>query len=309
VSTELWRGRGGVADDVFQYSLEWAFFTRNQWGLFDTALLELEHAWNQEVPGAPLAVAADRKGLDFARKIRDIDDVAEAVRHYCDRIPYDRIISVASHFSTDIAYAPVTREQMTAALKNRDCAGEKERDIYAGYINELYYAELAEKAAQGKKTLLNYSLGAEPLPFETGSKLRTETVFELAALFDRYRNLNFSLYLSSTRQNQALCTLARELPNVSLSGYWWHSFFPASIRQIMAERLDMLPANRQAGFFSDAYCVDWAYAKAVMVRRQLAEVLAGKVGQGQYTFDGAVAIAGQILFETARELCGMEARG
>ncbi len=28
--TELWRGRDGAADDVLQYSLEWAFFTRTQ---------------------------------------------------------------------------------------------------------------------------------------------------------------------------------------------------------------------------------------------------------------------------------------
>ena len=34
-----------------------------------------------------------------------------------------------------------------------------------------------------------------------------------------------------------------------------------AIRQVMEERLDMLPANKQIGFFSDAYCVEWSYAK------------------------------------------------
>src|SRR5450759_2555509 len=46
--TELWRGRGGVADDLFQYGLEWAFFARTQWGQPDIPIYELERAWNQE---------------------------------------------------------------------------------------------------------------------------------------------------------------------------------------------------------------------------------------------------------------------
>jgi len=303
VSTELWRGQGGLHDEVFQYSLEWAFFTRNQWNTYDTALLELEHAWNQETPGAPLGVTADKEALNFKKKIKDIDDVALAVAHYCEKIPYDKIISTASHLSTDITYASATREQMIEALKNRENATAKERDIYANYINELYYGALSEKAA---KIVLNYSIGAEPLPYESGSKLRTETVFELAGLLDRYKNLNFSFYLSNLHQNQAMCTLARELPNVSLSAYWWHNFFPTSICQLISQRLDMLPANKQVGFFSDAYCVDWAYAKAIIVRKQLAKVFAEKIAQGQYSFDGALAIAGQIVYETPQELLFMK---
>jgi hypothetical protein len=302
ISTELWRGQGGLHDEVFQYSLEWAFFTRNQWNTFDTALLELEHAWNQDVPGAPLGVTADKEALNFKKKIKNIGDVDEAVNHYCEKTPYDKIISTASHLSTDITYAPVTREQMAKALSNRANAGEAERDIYANYINELYYEKLSEKP---RKIVLNYSIGAEPLPYESGSKLRTETVFELAAVLNKYKNLNFSFYLSSLHQNQALCTLARELPNVSLSAYWWHNFFPNSIRQVMSQRLDMLPANKQVGFFSDAYCVEWAYAKAVIVRKQLAQVLAEKIAQGQYSFEGALAIAKQIVYETPQELCYM----
>ena len=306
LGTELWRGHGGIADDVFQYGLEWAFFTRNQWNTYDTALLELEHAWNQETPGAPLEVTTDRSKLDFKRTIKNMDDVKEAIKYYCEKIPYDKITNIASHLSTDITYAPATEGQMGEALKNRNNAGEKERDIYANYINELYYGELTSNKEKSEKILLNYSVGAEPLPYESGSKLRTETVFELAALFDKYKNLNFSLFLSNVHQNQALCTLARELPNVSLSAYWWHNFFPSSMRQIIAQRLDMLPANKQVGFFSDAYCVDWAYAKAEIVRRQLAYVFSEKISQGQYTFDGALEIAERIVYKTPQELCHMK---
>jgi hypothetical protein len=36
----------------FQYALEWAFFTRTQWGEFDTPLYELERCWGR-LPESP----------------------------------------------------------------------------------------------------------------------------------------------------------------------------------------------------------------------------------------------------------------
>jgi hypothetical protein len=74
-------------------------------------------------------------------------------------------------------------------------------------------------------------------------------------------------------------------------------------------RLDMLPANKQIGFLSDAYCVEWTYAKAVIVRKQLAHVLATNVEQGRSTLDEALAIARAILFDSPQTLLGMKPKG
>ena len=302
--TELWRRHDGSADDIFQYCLEWAFFTRSQWGQFDTALLELEHAWNQETPGAPLPVTINRDELNFTRTIETIADVKAAVKHYCDSIPYDSVLCTASHFSTDISYKHVTETEMEFALKNRRSAGETERDIYANYINELFISTIE---AGGRDIVLNFSIGAEPLPFETGSKLKADTLFELAGLFSRHPGVSFVLYLASEHMNQSMCTICRELPNVAVAGYWWHNFFPSAIRKVMEDRLDMLSVSKQLGFFSDAYCADWAYAKSIIVKKQLTNVLEGKINQEQYTVEQAVMIGRQILNETATKLAGMSA--
>lgn len=302
VCTELWRGRKGEADDVFQYSLEWAFFTRTQWGQYDTALMELENAWGQDTPGAPLPVTLKESRVRAGRQISSLDHIRDAIEHYCSRIPYDRILSMASHLSTDIEYGCCSDEEMERALKRREAAGREESRIYANYIFDRFLDEFEKR---GKGAVLQFSLGAEPLPMETGSKLRTETVFELARIFESYPGIKFQILLASAHNNQSLCTLARELPNLSLAGYWWHNFFPSTIRQIMGERLDMLAANRQIGFFSDAYCADWAFAKAVMVRKQLACVFAAKVAQGQYTADQCMDIAQQIFFEAPQLLLNM----
>jgi glucuronate isomerase len=302
-STELWRRRDGSQDCRLQYSLEWAFFTRSQWGVYDIPLFELERAWNQEGPGAPLPVTLGEERQKLERSIRNLEDVHAAIEHYVSHIPYADIISTAQHISTDIHYWQVSDDEMVDALERREWAGPIERDVYAGYILEAFLGELESHA---ESLVYHFSIGAEPLPFETGSKLRQETIFELAVIIERHPRLRFQALLSSEHANQAMCTLARELPNLSLAGYWWHNFFPGVMRKVISERLDMLAVNKQVGFFSDAYCLDWAYAKAALIRRQWAEVLAQKVEQGQYSIEQALEIAHQVFYESAKTLLGMK---
>jgi glucuronate isomerase len=301
--TEIARRGKGEDDQRLQYALEWGFFTRCQWGENDTALYELERCWGRS-PESPSPIGSGaRPGTE--RTIRSLADVHAAVGHYVDSIPYGQVLCTATHISTDINYRVVSDAEMESALAHRQQAGPAERDVYASYVNEAFLCALEK---HGDQIVFQFSFGAEPLPFETGSRLRQDTIGQVAEMMARHPKLRFQCFLASRHANQALCTLARELPNFSLAGYWWHNFFPDVIRQVMAERLDMVPANKQVGFFSDAYCVEWAYAKAVLVRKQLAWVLAGKIEQGQYSTAEALAIARAILHESPRTLLGMAAR-
>ena len=300
--TELWRGRDGSCDQVFQYSLEWAFFARCQWGEYDTALYELERTWTEDQPEPPLPVTLGAR-VPIPQPIRTLRDVHDCLDHYCATTPYDRIVNVAQGFSTDIDYRVVSDREMAEALARRDKAGPIERDIYANYIIEQYLQRLEQRA---ERCLFQFSLGADPLPFETASRINQKTLGQLAEIIARHPKLSFQCHIASLHANQTLCTMCRELPNLSLAGYWWHNFFPLFMRQVIEARLDMLPVNKQIGFLSDAYCADWAYAKAVIVRRQLAQVLAQKILQGQYSVQMALDTAREIFFETPQSLCAMK---
>lgn len=301
-STELWRRRDGSADDVFQYALEWAFFARAQTGMNDIVLYELERTRTQAAPEAPLPVTLGGTRPPAERPIVTVEDVYSAVEHYVDVIPYDRVLSTAQHISTDLTLSPVTEAEMAKALRRRDDPSLADRDVYASFVLEAFLRTLERTE---RPILFQFSIGAEPLPFETGSKLRQQTIFEVAELAARHPRIRFQAFLASEHANQAFCTLVRELPNLSLAGFWWHNLFPGVVRKVMRDRLDMVALNRQVGFFSDAYCVEWSYAKASIIRRQLAQVLAEKVGQGQYTLDEALGIARAILYETPQTLNGM----
>jgi len=299
-----WARRGpGLDDDRLLYALEWGFFTRTQWGEFDTALYELERCWGR-TPESPAPIGSGPRP-PTERTIRSLDDVHAAMAHYVDSIPYGHVLATATHISTDIDFRPVSDAEMAAALMRRGEAGPGERDVYASYINEAFLTALEK---HGHEIVFQFSLGAEPLPFETGSRLSQRTIAQLAEIIGRHPKLRFQAFLSSRHANQSLCIMARELPNLSLAGYWWHNFFPDVIRQVMSERLDMLPVNKQVGFFSDAYVVEWTYGKVLLVRKQMAQVLAQRIEQGQYSREEALAVARAILYEAPQTLLGMTPR-
>jgi hypothetical protein len=301
---EYCRRGHGEGDDVLQYSLEWGMFMRSQWGEYDTAVYDLERTWGRP-PEQPVTIGGGARP-EPDRVIKTLDDVHAAIKHYVDSIPYDQVISTANGISTDIDYTLPSDAEMAQALSRRAQAGPKDRDIYAAYIGEAFLAALEKR---GDRILFQFSLGAEPLPFETASRLSQKTLGQLATMVSRHPGLRFQCFVSSRHANQTLCTMCRALPNFSLAGFWWHNFFPETIRHVMSERLDMVPVNKQVGFFSDAYTVEWAFAKAIIVRKQMARVLSEKVAQGQYSTQNAIAIAREILFQTPQTLVGMKPAG
>jgi glucuronate isomerase len=302
LTTELARRRDGSDDDILHYSMEWAFFTRTQRNEFDTALYELERTWGKP-PGSPIPHGAGGRP-PAERPIRTLDDVRAAMAHFVDQLARSPVVSIATHISTDIDFRPVSDSEMAAALARRDRAGPAERDIYASSIHEAFLTALEPHA---DRIAFQFSFGAEPLPHETGSILPQRAIYQVGEIAARHPRIRFLCFVSSRHGNQSLCTLCREIPNLALAGYWWHNFFPGAMRQVMEERLDMLPVNKQVGFFSDAYAIEWTYAKSVLVRTQLAEVLARKVRMGQYGRQDAVSVARGILYDCARDYFPMKA--
>ena len=301
--TELARRGGGADDDRLQFALEWGFFTRCQWGEYDTGLYELERCWGK-TPESPAPIGGGARPAT-ERQIRTLDDVHAAIAHYVSSIPYGQIVSTATHLSTDIDYRSVSDDEMAAALARRDHAGPSERDCYASYVNEAFLTALEKHAGQ---IVFQFSFGAEPLPFETASRLSQRTIGQVAEMVGRHPALRFQCFLASRHANQSMCTLVRELPNLSLAGYWWHNFFPDTIARVIRERLEMVPANKQVGFFSDAYCVEWSFAKAALVRKVLARVLAERVEFGQFDTTTALEFARAIFYESPQSLLGIVPR-
>jgi glucuronate isomerase len=297
INTEYCR-KHGFGNDRFFYSLEWAFFTRSQYGVFDAPLLELEIAASQDKPEGPIPVTFDEARYASRRRIETVEQTDEAMEIYVSKIPFDHVVSLPTHFSTDIHYGEVTREQMAQALANRKNAGSSERDIYANYINNKYFEALNQS---GKKAAVSISVGAEPLKYETGIKLSAETLYAIESLANKYPGVDFILFNGCDYQDTALSGIIRETRNVYASGFWWHNFFPSTIEHIIRSRLERIPINKWFGYFSDAYCADWAYGKSFMIRDCFARTLSAMVDSKFYSFNDAAFIAKQLLYQNAKD--------
>ena len=93
----------------------------------------------------PLAHRRRRRGPPTERVIRTLDDVHAAVAHYVDSIPYDQILSTATHISTDIDLPPGhATPRWPRPWHGATGPGPAERDIYASYINEAFLTRAGE---------------------------------------------------------------------------------------------------------------------------------------------------------------------
>jgi len=300
LGTEITRRADGRDDDIFDYALEWAFFARAQWGQPDIALFELERAWNAKEPERPVPVTMKKEDRPlFKKTITSPENIKEAVAHYCSLIPYSDLTATTQHISTDIRYGTYSEDELALALKNRENAGKNEQSIYTSAIMAEFLRELQKHS---NEIVFQFSIGAEALPYESGARLGQDTIRQLSDFIAEYPDLSFMCFNASRHCHQSLCTLVRELPNFSMAGFWWHSFFPGVMSEMIEERLDTIPVNRQCGYFSDAYSIDWVYGKNELLLTQYARVFSEKIEIGQYTLDDVEYIAEQIFFETPIKL-------
>lgn len=131
---------------------------------------------------------------------------------------------------------------------------------------------------------------------------RQKGLLSLCRFFHQYRDVDFHLISAYRFQSHELTVIAKNYPNVYLTGYWWYCFFPESIMQHLLERLQLIPMGKICGFFSDAYVLEWIYGKAALTRKMIAEALNYMVDKGFYTRNLAEEIAAFLLAGNAKRL-------
>ncbi len=93
-------------------------------------------------------------------------------------------------------------------------------------------------------------------------------------LFNAFPNVTFLISVLASVTNQELTSFAWIFPNVVAHGHWWYSNTPAFIERDLAARLEAAPRNKQIGYYSDMYKLEFALPKFAMYKRILAKVLA-----------------------------------
>ena len=136
---------------------------------------------------------------------------------------------------------------------------------------------------------------------EVAAHNRTDRIVALHGLFESY-GCAFELVLSTKLLNFDAVQSARMFPNVHLGGLWWFNFRPSTYREAMQYRLEALPPHKSAIVASDARCVEWCYAKVMLVKALLAEFLCDQVERGWLGVEDARWVAREWLHDAAVRL-------
>lgn len=134
------------------------------------------------------------------------------------------------------------------------------------------------------------------------SVYRPEWLRALAPLFSKHEKTQFDLFLATRPLSHEAAVLARNYPNLWVSGAWWQAFTPSTMTEFFRDRLEMLPMNKWNAFFSDGYCVEWVYGKSTLTRSRLALALSEIVEEGLATEDTAAEMARMVLYDNPRRL-------
>jgi glucuronate isomerase len=124
------------------------------------------------------------------------------------------------------------------------------------------------------------------------------TVPTLYPLFERY-GCDFELIAGAPRLNMDIVQAARIYPNVFAGGLWWYNFRPSTYREAMQARIEAVPASKCTLLASDGRCIEWCYAKTMLVKNMLADFLHEQVSGDHINQHDALWVAREWLHDSA----------
>ena len=115
-------------------------------------------------------------------------------------------------------------------------------------------------------------------------------------LFNAFPQVTFPISVLASVTNQELVSYSWIFPNVVTHGHWWYSNTPSFITRDLTARLEAIPRNKQIGYYSDMYKLEFALPKFNMFKRCLANVLAENfVISQKWSEARAIALGNQVL--------------
>lgn len=122
------------------------------------------------------------------------------------------------------------------------------------------------------------------------------SLYQYRRLFNAFPRVKFPISVLAHASNMELVSYAWIFPNVIANGHWWYSNIPAFIEPDCRSRLEAIPRNKNIGYYSDMYKLEFGWPKFQMYRRVLAKVLFEDFVVGRHwSEERAVELGRQIL--------------
>jgi len=122
------------------------------------------------------------------------------------------------------------------------------------------------------------------------------SLIQYRELLNSFPQVTFPISVLAQTSNQELVSYSWIFPNVVTNAHWWYSNIPSSIELDTKARLQAVPRNKQIGYYSDMYKLEFAWPKFSMYRQCLARVLAHDfVIARKWSENDAILLGQQVL--------------
>lgn len=169
------------------------------------------------------------------------------------------------------------------------------------YVSSFVFWTLAECCAEFNlpfDLMIGVNRQVYPAGVHQGQDLfdKQVSLIQYQELFNAFPTVTFPVSVLGHTSNQELVSYSWIFPNVVTNGHWWYSNIPTYIEADTRSRLEAVPRNKQIGYYSDMYKLEFALPKFQMYRRILAKVLATDfvVGRG-WSEERALEFGRQVL--------------
>lgn len=211
-------------------------------------------------------------------------------------LPPDFSPKAISEARAETAFAAVTRDDGETAIEHRRALS-----------NYVFWtlAEHCHEYALPFDLMIGVNRGVYAEGVYQGRDLYDSRVslIQYRDLFNAFPQVKFPISVLASVTNQELASYAWIFPNVVTHGHWWYSNTPSVIERDLAARLEAVPRNKQIGYYSDMYKLEFALPKFRMYKRKLAKVLGDQfVIERRWSEEQALDLAWQILRGNVEEI-------
>jgi glucuronate isomerase len=125
----------------------------------------------------------------------------------------------------------------------------------------------------------------------------TSRITDLYKFFRKYPKCRFELLSAADGNSMDVIQAAIGNKNVYVGGMWWYNFRPSMYKLSMQYRFEALAPEKCVLIASDATCIEWCYAKVLLVKKLLAEFLNEQVRNGWIDREQAIYTAKTWLYD------------
>ena len=239
---------------------------------------------------------ARMSGIDFTNTQSLKDSIGKLFEHFTKHGAKACAISLPPSFSPrnpglHEVRAPLQRLQAHTALQSDDMTR----------ISEFVFWTLAEYC-QEFKLPFDLMIGVNRRVYRDGVFQGQDlfdqriSLIQYQDLFNAFPKVTFPISVLAQSSNMELVSYAWIFPNVVTHGHWWYSNIPAYISIDCRSRLQAVPRNKNIGYYSDMYKLEFAWPKFQMYRTVLSQVLAEDfvIGRG-WSEERALELGRQVL--------------